>query len=106
VKRCYEILVLFLLAGVLAGSVIPRVDSPETAFDESDAPVSLAPPTQAAVRFIRPISVRSFNSRPAMPGLHSCCVERAVSSRVLAAASLRRQRHPQSLQDLLCTFLI
>jgi hypothetical protein len=106
VKRCYQILVLFLLAGVFAGSAIPLVDLPETAFDESDAPVNLAPPSQAAVRFVRPISVHSVSDVPVMPGLRLHCAECVVSSRVLATASTPRHRDPHSLQDLLCTFLI
>jgi hypothetical protein len=34
------------------------------------------------------------------------CAECDLSSRVLGAAAIPEQRHPPSLQDLLCTFLI
>ena len=60
-KRHCRMLVLFLLAGVFGGSAVPPVDLPETAFDESDTPVNLAPasqtPPQTPLGFARPVSV-------------------------------------------------
>ena len=100
-KRCRRMLVLFLLAGVFGGSAIPPVDLPETTFDESDVPVNLAPPSQATVRFVRPVS-----DPLVMPGLQFYCAGCDLGSRVLAGAAMPRQRHPHFLQDLLCTFLI
>ena len=44
-RRHHRLLVLLLLAGVFGGFAVLPVDLPETAFDESDAPVSLAPPS-------------------------------------------------------------
>jgi hypothetical protein len=41
-----------------------------------------------------------------MPGLPFYCAECVVSSPVFAAPTKPRKRHPHSLQDLLCTFLI
>jgi len=93
-------LVLFLLAGVFGGSAIPPVDLPETAFDESDAPVNLAPPSQATLRYLSPVS-----DPLVVPGLRFYCAGCVVSSPVLAAPALPRERHPHSLQDLLCTLL-
>ena len=101
VKRLRRMLVLFLLVGVFAGSAVPPVDLPETTFNESDAPVNLAPPSQATVRFVRPVSDALL-----MPGFRFVCAECDFSSRVLGAAAMPRQRHPHFLQDLLCTFLI
>jgi hypothetical protein len=101
VKRRRRMLVLFLLAGVFGGSAIPPVDLPETGFNESDAPVNLAPPSQVTVRFVRPVSEPLV-----MPGLRFYCAGCDLSGRVLGAAAMPRQRHPHSLQDLLCTFLI
>ena len=95
-------LVLFLLAGVFGGSAAPPVDLAETSFDESDAPVNLAPPSQATVRFVRPVS-----DPLVMPGLRFYCAGCVVSRRVLGAVAMPTQRRPHySLQDLLCTFLI
>ena len=93
-------LVLFLLAGVFAGSAIPPVDLPETAFDESDAPVNLVLPSQATVRFVRPVRYPLV-----MPVLLFYGAGYDLSSRLLGVAAMPRQRHPHFLQDLLCTFL-
>ena len=101
VKRHRRLLVLFLLAGVFGGFAVLPVDLPETAFDESDVPVNLAPPSQAPLRFVRPVSDPLL-----MPGLRFYCAGCVVSSFVLEPAVMPRQRHPHSLQDLLCTFLI
>ena len=101
VKRHCRMLALFLLAGVFAGSAVPPVDLPETAFNESDAPVNLAPPAQAPLRFVRPVT-----DPLVMPGLRFYCADCVVSSRRLGAAAISRQRHPHSLQDLLCTLLV
>ena len=92
--RC-RILALFLLAGVFSGSALRPVDLPETAFDESDAPVNLyLPPSQALAIFVRPaggpLAVSSF----------------IVTSTRLRVAAMPRPRHPQSLQKLLSAFLI
>jgi len=94
-------LVLFLLAGVFGASVVPPVDLPETAFNESDAPVNLAPPAQAPLRFVRPVSDPFV-----MPGLRFYCAGCVVGSPVIGAAAIPSQRHPHSLQDILCTLLI
>ena len=102
VKRHRQLLVLLLLAGVFGGFAVLPVDLPETAFDESDAPVNMASPSQTPLRFVRPVSVPLV-----MPGLRFYCAGCVVSSRVLGAVAMPTQRHPHySLQDLLCTFLI
>jgi len=101
VQRRRRMLVLFLLAGVFGGSAIPPVDLPETTFNESDAPVNLAPPSQATVTFVRPVS-----DPLVMPGLRFYCAGCDLSSRVPGAVAMEGQRHPHSLHDLLCTFLI
>ena len=100
-ERGCRILILFLLAGVFGRSAVLPVDLPEAAFNESDAPVNFVPPSQASLRFVRPVSDPLL-----MPGLRFYCAGCVVSSRVLGAAAMPRQRHPRSLQDLLCMFLI
>src|ERR1700730_6846535 len=101
VQRHCRILVLFLMAGVFGGSAVPPVDLPETTFNESDAPVNLALPSQAPLRFVRPVNVPLV-----MPRLRFYCAGCVVSIPVIGVAAIPRQRHPHSLQDLLCTFLI
>jgi hypothetical protein len=100
-KRRHRMLVLVLLAGVFGGCAVPPVDLPETNFDESDAPVNLAIPLQATVRFVRPVS-----DPLVMPGLRFNCARCDLSRRTLEAAATPRQRHPHSLQDLTCALLI
>jgi hypothetical protein len=101
VKRRRRMLVLFVLAGVFGGSVVPPLDLPETSFNESDAPVNLATPSQATVTFVRPLSEPLF-----MRTSWFYCAGCDTSSRTPEAAAGARQRHPHSFQDLLCTFLI
>ena len=102
VRRHRRLLVLLLLAGVFGGSAVLPVDLPETAFDESDAPVNLARPSQTPLRSVRPVS-----DPLVMPGLRFYCAGCVVSRRVLGAVSMPTQRRPHySLQDLLCTLLI
>jgi hypothetical protein len=93
-------LVLVLLAGVFGGCAVRPVDIPETNFDESDAPVNLAPPSQATIRVVRPVS-----DPLVMPPLRFYCAGCDLSRRTLGAA-MPRQRHPDALRDLICTFLI
>jgi hypothetical protein len=101
VQRHRRMLVLFLMAGVFGGSAVPPVDLPETTFNESDAPVNLALSSQAQLTFVRPVS-----DPLVMPRLRFYCAGCVVSSPVVGAAAIPRQRNPHSLQDLLCTFLI
>ena len=100
-KRHSRILVLFLLAGVVGGFAVLPVDLPETAFDESDAPVNLAFPSNAPVRFVRPAC-----DPHVMPGLRFHYARCIVASWVPEAVATTRPRHQHSLQDLLSTFLI
>ena len=105
-RRCYRIFVLLLLAGVFVASAVPPVDLPETAIDESAAPVNLAPPPHTAFRLVRPVFVRAVSDALAMPDVRLHGAGWVVSSRMLAAEAVPGHRHARSLQDLLCTFLI
>jgi hypothetical protein len=105
-RRCYRIFVLLLLAGVFVASTVPPADLPETAFDESAAPVNLAPPPNTSFRLVRPVFVRAFSDALVMPDVRLHCAGCLVSSRMLAAEAVPGHRHARSLQDLLCTFLI
>ena len=92
---------LFLVTGVLGGFAVPSVDLPETNYNESDAPINLALPSQATLSSMRPVSDPLL-----MPGLRFYCAGCVVNTRLLGAAAMPGQRHPHSLQDFLCTFLI
>jgi hypothetical protein len=105
-RRCYRILISLLLAGVFVASTVLPVDLPETAFDESSAPVNLAPPPHTAFRLVRPVFVRAVSDAVVMPGVRLHCAGCVVSGRMLAAEALLQHRHARPLQDLLCTFLI
>ena len=94
-------LVLVLLAGVFGGCAVPPVDLPETSYNESDAPINLASPAQAALS-----SVRLVSGPLLMPGLRFYRAGTVVSRLVLGTAAVPRHRHLHSLQALLCTFLI
>lgn len=102
VKQFRLILVVFLLGTVVCVSAGPRIDLPETAFNEADAPVTLAPPLRPGISIIAPAV------DPVVVGaatvFHSADY---VAERLLhAPATLPFQRHRVSLQHLLCTFLI
>jgi hypothetical protein len=105
-RRCYRILVLLLLAGIFVASTVPPVDLPETTFDESAAPVNLAPPPHTAFRLVRPVFVRAVGDAFVMPDVRLHCAGCVVSNRMLAAEAVPGHRHARSLQDLLCRFLI
>ena len=101
-KRFRAILVLFLLGASVCAFALPRVDLPETAFNESDAPVNLAPPVRPSVQVSPPV-VDPIAVLPRLPLQRANCV---VDGLLLESAAVSRQRHQHSLQDLLCTFLI
>jgi hypothetical protein len=90
---------LVLLVGVFGGAAVPPVDLPETVFDESDTPVNLAPPSQGTLQFVPPVGDPLVTPR-------SQFLAGYVIGRVLVHTAISTERHPHSLQDLLCTFLI
>jgi hypothetical protein len=100
-KPRHRILILVLLAGVFGGCAVPPVDAPETNFDESDAPVNLAPPSQDTVRFVRPVT-----DPLVIPGLRFYRAECNLRGQTLEGAAMSGHRHPHALQDLSCALLI
>ncbi|HEX8813851.1 MAG TPA: hypothetical protein VF742_17825 [Terracidiphilus sp.] len=101
-KRLRAILVLFLLGASVCAFALPRVDLPETAFNEADAPVNLAPPVRPSIRVVPP----AVDPIAVLPTLPVQCMNCVVGGLTLESAAVPRQRHQHSLQDLLCTFLI
>jgi len=102
VKRLRAILVLFLLGAAICAIALPRADQPETAFNEADAPVNLAPPVRATIRVTPP----TVSPMVVLPTLRFRSAVGIDSSLSLESAAMPRQRHQHSLQDLLCTLLI
>lgn len=102
VKQLRSISVLFLLVVAVFVSIVPRADSPETTFNEADAPVNLAPPVRLGSLVVLP----SVDPAVVMPVVSPFCTACAVSSVVIDRPAVPRQRHGHSLQSLLCTLLI
>jgi hypothetical protein len=95
-------LILFLTAAAICASVLPRPDLPETAFNEADAPVNLAPPVLPRIQIVLP----AVNPIAILPPLRSHCTGCTVRRSLLEPVVTPRQRPSRSLQDLLCTLLI
>ena len=102
VKRVRAIVVLFLLGAAVCAFALPRVDLPETAFNEADAPVNLTPPARPGIR-VGPPAVDPILVLPTLQFHSAVGID---SSLLLESAAVPRQRHQHSLQALLCTLLI
>ncbi|MGB8986872.1 MAG: hypothetical protein WCC37_09740 [Candidatus Sulfotelmatobacter sp.] len=102
VKQLRGLLVLVLLAASVCASVIPRVDLPETKFNEADAPVNLAPPVRLRIQVVVPVVDSNF-VLPTQPVYCAGCV---VSAFTPDQATAPGRRHRRPLQALLCTLLI
>jgi hypothetical protein len=100
VKRVPWVTVLLLLVSAVCVSVVPRADSPETTFNETDAPVNLAPPARPGVVVAPP----AINPVVAVPWLS--CPTCSMNRVELESAVTPHQRHRPSLQSLFCTLLI
>jgi hypothetical protein len=94
-------LALFLVGTAACACALPRADLPETAFNETDTPVNVAPPVRPVLSIVRsavePIAVLPA---PARQG-ETCTVTLALNSAAVAMPGHRRSCHA-----LLCTFLI
>lgn len=102
VKRRHWMSVLFLLAAAVCVSAVPRADSPETTFNESDAPVNLAPPVLPGLRVAPP----AVDPTAILPALSVYCPGCALNTLPVEPALAPRQRDHHSLLSLLCTLLI
>ena len=101
-KRLRTILVLFLLSATVGAFAMPRVDRPDTAFNEADAPINLARPVGPSIRVAPPV----VDPIVVLPTLQFHSAVGIVSSPLLEFAAVPRPRHQHSLPDLLCTLLI
>ncbi len=102
VKVLRWISVAVLLGAAVFTSVVPRVDLPETAFNESDAPVNLVIPVRPSFSLAPPV-VDPVAVLP-MPRFHGLAV--TFPGLTLSPSVVTSQRHRHSLQNLLCTLLI
>jgi hypothetical protein len=102
VQRFRWALVLVLLASAVCVSTVARPDLPETNFNEADAPVNLAPPVRLGGQVIAP----AIDPVVISPTLPIDCAASVVSRLALEPTVAPKRRHPLSLHDLLCTFLI
>lgn len=102
VKRLRWITVLVLLGAAVFVSMVPRMDLPETAFNEADAPVNLAPAARPTIRLVPP----AVDPIMISPSLLVYSSGRVPSGPAVESAAMPAQRHGHSFQDLLCTFLI
>lgn len=100
--RLRWMLIIVLLGVAVCVSVAPRADLPGTAFNESDAPVNLAPPRLPRIQ----ISTPEIDAILVLPTAPVYCAGCVGHNSVLAPVSSPSQRHGNSLQNLLCTFLI
>jgi hypothetical protein len=95
------LLVFWLAGATICVSIVPRVDLPETTFNETDAPVNLASPVRPRVEVTRPaVAATVLRTLP----FHRAT--RVVSSLLFDPAATPNRSHQHSSQDLLCTFLI
>jgi hypothetical protein len=101
VKQTHWFLVLLLFGTIVYASTVPPVDNPETAFNEIDAPVTLAPHSLIRINF-RPSAWHSVT----LPKVSLDCHGWVVNNSAHGLAAVPKQRCPGSLQKLLCTFLI
>jgi hypothetical protein len=89
------------MATVVCASAVPRVDDPETAFNEADAMITLAPPTSVGLNSLPSASAPMIVANLSL-GLLGWVVRHGAHS----LARVPSHRPPDSFQKLLCTFLI
>jgi hypothetical protein len=83
---------------VCLSSIIPRVDAPETAYDETDAPVNVATPLVARTNVVMPAAhIVAISREQQVAWKSDTAMHIAMPKPVL--------RVSHSLLDLLCTLL-
>src|ERR1700687_828890 len=97
VKRLRTIVLLLLLGAAVGASAFPRVDRPDTAFKEADAPINLARPVGPSIRVAPPVV-----GPIVLPTLQFHFVVGIDNSLFIKSAAVPRPRHQHVRQDLLC----
>jgi hypothetical protein len=99
VKRCDWTLLLLVASAVIFVSVVPKVDDPETAFNEIDTPINQTIPVAPWVKFAPPTRVPIILPRSFGPN-------KRRDSHAVESISLPTHWHSSPLRELLCTLLI
>ena len=96
-------LVFVLLGSVLCAASVPRVDDPDTAIDESEFQVVFMVGSQPSIKSVSPLA----NSLD-LPKPVSCAEDLTTKNLFprIHAVPERSASHSNSIQKLLCTFLI
>jgi hypothetical protein len=99
--RFRTLLVLFLMGAAIFASAVPREDSPETSFDETDTPVIVAPAERPSIQLVSPSL--DLAAPFSMPSARVADGFIAVSRPLTPVSTLF---YRPALQNLLCTLLI
>jgi hypothetical protein len=92
--------ILFLRSAAVCVSVVPPIDDPESAFNETDLPINLTRPVAPGTKFVAPADDPAILQRPLY------WVGQGIGNSVLELAPVSMRRYSHRLQNLLCTFLI
>lgn len=95
-------LVLFVLGAAVCLGAVSGVDRAETSFNEADLPLNIGLPAPQRIQDARPVA----DPVAVLPAVPAYCTECLARSLVLEPAVFPSQHHGDSLQVLLCTFLI
>lgn len=98
-KRIHWILVVWVLGAVLF-TALPRVDAPDTAFNETDTPALVSFPALPRLRLISPVVLGIDLSKATALALMA-----DLNHQVPAFTGAQRPGS-SDIQPLLCTFLI
>jgi hypothetical protein len=94
-------LIFFLLGAAIFASAVPRIDAPETSFDEADAPIIVAPAERPSIQLVSPALDQVAHSSTVCAHIaDTFCADSCQL--VPVSGSL----HRPSLQNFLCTLLI
>jgi hypothetical protein len=102
--RFRAMLVFFLLGAAIFASAVPREDLPETSYDESDAPIIVAPVERPNIQLVAPALDLSAPSPVSSAPLAD--VFSAINIRFAPVSSSFHNVARPPLQNLLCTLLI
>lgn len=100
VKRIHWILVSCLFGAVLL-TALPGVDTPDTAFNETDTPVFITYPVLPRLRLIAPFVLANN-----LPEASALALVPDLNRRAPQFKSAQEIQGSDNLQPLLCTFLI
>ena len=96
--KCLHWIIVILAIGLVSlAPIVPRLDAPETVYNETDTPVNLATPVVVGTGFTKP------SEKPAAIGEERAGSREPYSAHAMEPESGVRDSH--SLLTLLCTHL-